>query len=264
MNRMQKVVLYAGIAAAVLMTLFPPWTLVYKVGDHDNPGKYSLLEKPAQYRFIAFPCKGGPGRFAASDAHLDICRLGVQLIAVGIVTAGLMLILKGRKTPLIDRAKVKRLAVLVTVPLIILAIGTTVVWMAISMEKPIPLSPSARLEVKIAEKESVDGLTPLTLELNNVGTVYLHDEAALETSDIAAVYETKDQMDRLAIGVVLTKAGRKRMWSMTSSNIDKYAVIFVNGEAVSAPMITAAVDNKFIITGSEEKMDGLFQALTQP
>ncbi len=264
MNRMQKVVLYVGIAAALLMTLFPPWTLVYKIANHDNPDQYGLLEKPGQYRFIAFPCKGGPRRFPAADAHLDLYRLGVQLVAVGIVTAGLMLMLKGRKAPMIDRAKIKRLVVLITVPLIILAIGVAVVWMVVAMKKTIPLSPSARLEVKIAEKEPADGLTPLTLELNNAGTVYLHGKAALDTSDIAGVYETKDQMDRLAIGVVLTKAGRKRMWSMTSSNIDNYAVIFVNGEAASAPMIYAPVDNKFIITGSEEKIDGLFRALTQP
>ena len=89
-------------------------------------------------------------------------------------------------------------------------------------------------------------------------TIHLHEEAWLNTSDIAAVYQTKDQMDRKAIGIVLTKAGRKHMFQMTSANIDKYAIIFVNGKAVSAPMMASPVDREFIIFLTEESIDGLF------
>jgi hypothetical protein len=260
---MQKVVLYVGTAITVLMVLFPPWTPAYKVHSSYDPNQVSTIEEPTHYRFIVLP-RDIPGRLPITYSHLNISRLCIQILVVGVVAAGLMLILKGRKMPKIDPANLKKPIIFITISLAVLAIGVTVVFKIFSTKRPIPLSPDAQLEVKIAETEPADGLTPITLELNNAGTVYLNEEAALDTSDITAVYLTKDNVDRQAIGVVLTKTGRKRMLKMTSANIEKYAVIFVNGQPVSAPMINAPIDNKeFMITGTEESIDGLFQELTQ-
>lgn len=266
MNQMQKVVLYMGIAITVLMVLFPPWTPTYKVHsnyDPNMPNKVSIYQEPTLYRFIVLP-HHIPGRLTIKYAHLDIVRLCIQILAVGVVTAGLILILKGKKMPRINLVKLKKLAVFITIVLVVLTIGITIILKIISMKKLIPLSPSAQLEVKIAQKEPADGLTPINLELNYAGTIYLHEEESLKTSDITAVYLTKDQMDRLAIGVIVNKEGRNHLREMTSANVGKYAVIFVNGKAVSAPMIGAPIDdNKFMITGSKETIDEIFQELTQ-
>jgi preprotein translocase subunit SecD len=158
----------------------------------------------------------------------------------------------------------KKLIIFIALSLILLVVGIVAVSVMF-IKQPIPLSPSARLEVKIAEKEPADGLTPVTLEDMGVGTLYVHDKAELSTSDVAGVYMSEDQMGRPAIRVVLTKAGRERMWSMTSSNIGKEAVIFVNGQAVWAPRIQVPVSKKFVITGPNDgSIDEWFTALTQP
>ena len=163
-----------------------------------------------------------------------------------------------------NSAVLKKLVLLITVLTIVLVVGTTVVWMIVSMKKPTPLSPNAQIELKLAEKEPADGLMPMTLENMGVGSLYVHDKAELSTSDVAGVYMSKDGMDRPAITVVLTKAGGERMWSMTSANIDKHVVIFVNGQAVTAPRVNAPISKKFVVTGRGEEIDKLFRALTQP
>lgn len=134
-----------------------------------------------------------------------------------------------------------------------------------SSKQLMPLSPNARLEVKIAEKESAEGLTPITLEQMRGETLYVHEEADLTTSDFAGVYMSKDNMGRPAIMVVLTKAGGERMWQMSRANINRHVVILINGQAVSAPVINSAIRKKFVISISrEEEADRLFQKLTQP
>ncbi len=122
---------------------------------------------------------------------------------------------------------------------------------------------NAQLEVKLAENEPADGLVSITLEEASGKTLYVHDKSFISTVDIAGVYESKDQFDRPAITVVLTKEGRERMLSMTSTNIGKHVVIFVNGETVSAPIINKPISKEFVIVGSIDKIDRLFQTLTQ-
>lgn len=158
----------------------------------------------------------------------------------------------------------KKIIVITTLSLILTVIGVVVLWILFT-PKPTPLSPTASLEVKIAEKEPADGLTPVNMEYMRGETLYVYDKASLSTADVAGIYKSEDQMSRPAIAVILTRAGRKNMRSMTSSNIEKHAVIFVNGQPVSAPMI-AEPDNskKFIITASGDKdIDEVFRALTQ-
>jgi preprotein translocase subunit SecD len=158
----------------------------------------------------------------------------------------------------------KKLIIFIALSLIVLVAGI-VALRVIFTPKPIPLSPTSRLEVKIAEKEQLEGLTPVNLEYLRGETLYVRDKAELSTSDVAGVYMSEDQMDRSAIMVVLTKAGRERMWSMSSANIDRHVVIFVNGQAVCAPMIDSPIRTKFMICPSGEKgADELFRALTQP
>jgi hypothetical protein len=73
-NRRQLIALWAGIAAVVLMGLFPPWVKTYtQPGMH--PSRY-----PAGYRFITAPPHGG----GYMGVEVDLVRL---LIEWGIVLA---------------------------------------------------------------------------------------------------------------------------------------------------------------------------------
>ena len=158
----------------------------------------------------------------------------------------------------------KKLIVIIIPLLILIVVGIVALWIKFT-PKLIPLSPNARLEVKIADKEPADELTPVKLEYMRGETLYVHGKANLNTSDVAGVYMSKDNMGRPAIMVVLTKAGGERMWQMSRANINRHVVIFINGQAVSAPVINSAIRKKFVICVSgEQKADELFRALTKP
>ena len=122
MNQMQKVVLCVGIAITVLMVLFPPWAPTYKVHSAYDPNEVSTYEEPTHYRFIVLP-RHIPGRLPMTYSHLNISRLCIQILVVGVLTAGLMLILKGRKMPKIHPAKLKKPIIFITIAVAVLAIG---------------------------------------------------------------------------------------------------------------------------------------------
>ena len=108
MNRKQKTCLLVGIAAIVVMGLFPPWVIqsreMNSLGDGKyeykyttEPGPYSWIGSPPPVR-VYYPItklnvpKKGRTRF------IDLYRLGVQYFIVAVVTAGLIITLRDRKT----------------------------------------------------------------------------------------------------------------------------------------------------------------------
>lgn len=153
--------------------------------------------------------------------------------------------------------------VILILSVILLAVAIASLTVIFS-KKPIPLAPGARLEVKLAHKDPADDLTPITLADNHVGTLYVPEKAELNSSDVAGVYMSRDQLGHPAIAVILTKEGNRRMLSMSSSNIERHVVIFVDGEPISAPRIGSPVSGKFLICGANDKTDAAFRALTQP
>ena len=158
----------------------------------------------------------------------------------------------------------KRIVVVTTLALALIATGFVALWRIIA-PKPIPLSPTASQEVKLATKEPAEGLIPVTFEDRRGETLYVREEADLTTSDFAGAYMSEDSMGRPAIMVTLTKAGGEQMWQMCRANINRHVVILVNGQAVSAPVIASAIRKKFPICVSGEQEAGrLFQVLTQP
>jgi len=131
MNRKQKICLLAGITAIVVMGLYPPWVLERKVGVNKyviEPGPYSWINDPpvraAETKTVYHPAyhpvrepddseyvwqmrKLGATkeryetittRLEATAKFVDLYRLGVQYFIVAVVTAGLIITLRDRKT----------------------------------------------------------------------------------------------------------------------------------------------------------------------
>jgi len=113
MNRKQKTCLLVGIAAIVVMGLFPPWVLeskeIIRLGNRWEvkftlePGPYSWIGNPpvraetkANPYYAKFGGKAKLGSPEATARFIDLYRLGIQFFVVAVVTAGLIVILKNR------------------------------------------------------------------------------------------------------------------------------------------------------------------------
>ncbi len=98
MNIKQKTCLLVGIAAIVVMGLFPPWVIekYYLVGIKKitfglESGPYSWIGSPPTAEDVD-RYKGYPVQSTAR--FIDLYRLGVQFFLVAVVTAGLIVIFK--------------------------------------------------------------------------------------------------------------------------------------------------------------------------
>ena len=131
MNRKQKICLWVGITAIVVMGLFPPWVLERRVGGNKyvtEPGPYSWIGNPpviaAETKTVRHPAVypvrepydsdyvwrlknlGGPTkeRYTTTTIlsegrprFIDLYRLGVQYFIVAVVTAGLVITFRDEK-----------------------------------------------------------------------------------------------------------------------------------------------------------------------
>ncbi len=94
MNRKQKICLWVGIVAIVVMGLFPPWVLEYEkqniVGSWEGRRyEYRYTTEPGSYSWIGTP--------PARAKFVDLYRLGIQYFVVAVVTAGLIITLRDKK-----------------------------------------------------------------------------------------------------------------------------------------------------------------------
>jgi len=98
MNRKQKACLLIGMAAIMVMGLFPPWVIQTEkrnfLGGSNTARRFEVryITEPGPYSWISTP----PGENAR---FIDLYRLGLQYFVVVAVTAGLIIIFgdKGAK-----------------------------------------------------------------------------------------------------------------------------------------------------------------------
>lgn len=94
MNTQQKFVMWTGVAIILASCLCPPWLYTFTkkdVGFQTKPAGYALLFSPPA------PEKGAYHR-ELYGVRLDGSRLLLQILAVAVVTAGLMISFKGKRT----------------------------------------------------------------------------------------------------------------------------------------------------------------------
>ena len=90
MNKKQIVVLWIGIAVIVVMCLFPPWH--YKSGDKLIQGQIDW-----GYKFILTPAQAPNPDYEQLKGIIDVRRLFIQILIVGLITTGLIVTFIDRK-----------------------------------------------------------------------------------------------------------------------------------------------------------------------
>ena len=93
MNKKQKTCLLVGIAATVVMGLFPPWVIQSRErnflgGAHGNQ-RYEYKTEAGPYSWINDP--------PATARFIDLYRLGLQYFVVAVVTIGLVITFRDEK-----------------------------------------------------------------------------------------------------------------------------------------------------------------------
>ena len=86
MNAKQKKILVVGVAVAVLMGVFPPWTDSFLL-DSGEQGKIQS-QSAAGYSLILDPPQAQPGMQLLHTFTIDISRLFVQWVVVAMAVGG--------------------------------------------------------------------------------------------------------------------------------------------------------------------------------
>jgi len=116
MNRKQKTCLLVSITAIVVMGLFPPWVIqtreINRCGSRveykytTEPGPYSWIGTPpfarlwmwSIYKLKVYKFEDSEPPKNVRPRFIDLYRLGLQYFVVAVVTAGLIITLRDRKT----------------------------------------------------------------------------------------------------------------------------------------------------------------------
>lgn len=86
----EKIILLSAMGVAVLMILFPPWS----VRQRQHTVAFGP-EQAGRYAFIASPPNASTGSgWATTTATLDLTRLMLQFVALGFVTGGTIIVLR--------------------------------------------------------------------------------------------------------------------------------------------------------------------------
>ena len=101
MNNIQKIILWIGIAAIVVMGLFPPWTLQLTSTSiltlsYDQQ-RWLAGQKSSAYKFLLTPPQLTRAAKISVPFQIDVPKLGIQWAAVAVITGGLFVTLKDKK-----------------------------------------------------------------------------------------------------------------------------------------------------------------------
>ncbi len=91
MNAFQKVVVSVGMVVILAMLAVPPWSQHWRVW---RSGSGIVRVEPAGYAPLFQPPQGRDGPWSV---EVDTTRLTIQVVAAVIATAGLTMVLSGRK-----------------------------------------------------------------------------------------------------------------------------------------------------------------------
>ncbi len=111
MNKKQKTCLLVGIAATVVMGLFPPWVIQSREANRlsNTRFEYKYTTEPGPYSWIGSPPVRAKvvgitsGRYARKEVpaararFIDLYRLGLQYFVVAVVTIGLVITFRDEK-----------------------------------------------------------------------------------------------------------------------------------------------------------------------
>ena len=95
--------MWIGILIICGMGLYPPWTDTLDVNGYrfEMPGKYGwLFSHPGLRRFnmVLYDLRSGAWLYQ-TGIHLDLARLGIQWLGVGLISLGLIISLNKNVRP---------------------------------------------------------------------------------------------------------------------------------------------------------------------
>jgi hypothetical protein len=142
-----------------------------------------------------------------------------------------------------------RIAVFTTVGLI--AIAATLVGVRVwSLLFTSEVQAAVRFEIRLAEDKPAPGLREAKVSGSD-RSVYLHDEAIVTNSDIAAARVVQGgSSSQYSVSVEFNASGAGKMRAATGKNIGKRMAILLDGQAVVTPLLRTPIAASAVITGN--------------
>ncbi len=109
--------------------------------------------------------------------------------------------------------------------------------------------PAMKLEFRRAETAPAESLTEATVQLSGQ-KIYLHKDAEITNADVAEARAVDDGNGNTSVGVTFTKEGAEKMAALSEGHQGKPVAILLDGKVISAPVITASLSDRAMITGN--------------
>ncbi len=105
-----------------------------------------------------------------------------------------------------------------------------------------------KIEFHRVENSPADGLIEANDPYNSSRKIYLHKKIELDNKDIAsAIPDYNPQSREFSVHLAFTEAGAKKMSSLSKQLISKRLAILLDGNVISAPLVTAEISKNALI-----------------
>jgi preprotein translocase subunit SecD len=106
--------------------------------------------------------------------------------------------------------------------------------------------PAVKVEFRLAEDEPAKGLKEAIIE-GTEKRVYLHKKAELTNEDIAEARGNILEDRTLAIAILFTAEGKKKIEKLSKENLHKRLAIIIDGKVVVAPVLNGVISERALI-----------------
>lgn len=115
------------------------------------------------------------------------------------------------------------------------------------------------LEIRAASATAVAGWQAMPAP--GGGTLWVSPASALTAADIARA-EARTQPDgQLAVGVIFTADGARKMTELSTAQRDKPIAVLLDGKIASAPTVRSTIGNEAMLTGAPDVVERMLALL---
>jgi preprotein translocase subunit SecD len=109
------------------------------------------------------------------------------------------------------------------------------------------LQAQAQFSIRAASDESVAGWEPMQFDNK---TVWVSPTISLASSDILRAEPGRGPDGRMAVNVVFTEAGARKMHDLSIAQMNKLVAMVLDGTVIFAPRIRSEINKEAMITGN--------------
>jgi preprotein translocase subunit SecD len=151
--------------------------------------------------------------------------------------------------PAVRRFRHRVAVAVVTVSLVLVAGAAIIprVWAPL-----VQAQASVRFEMRLAEDSPAPGLQPVT---GASGTIYLHRDAVIGNSDIAAARVMTGNPAGFGVEVTFTPRGAEKIAQATRNHVGKSVAILIDGHVVATPRLRSALGSSAEVNGNFSRSD---------